>query len=378
MYKQINFITFSLNSKIISQTIDFYGKTRLLNIEYKGNNITLFTSPLQPFAVKDNTGFTVYKQSIEIARDFAKSNDAVKIKIKKNIFKCKIGNVKVKIPLKDSDIKSVSEYSSAITEYNKYKKLARYILQYFFWLFSTYLKTKNVEYDDSIIEEFIKDTITIDKNFKYGNVVKLFVIDNNLFKDDRLVLKNEDTIDRLKYLLKLEIVRDYGKIISYYTRQSIENYYQDISDFDTFSFQIVIYGDDAITKFIQSNLQDEIQYKLYDEILKETIYPYFFRNSLIDNKVYLAQNTLSIKQAFKIYEIWKNSKYNYGYNSQDSNNSYGFMFYAYKDNKVIESYYVNGDINTSIKILGFRVKYTIENYEEEIEKTFYTILLPLK
>ena len=54
------------------------------------------------------------------------------------------------------------------------------------------------------------------------------------------------------------------------------------------------------------------------------------------------------------------------------------MFYAYKDNKVIESYYVNGDINTSIKILGFRVKYTIENYEEEIEKTFYTILLPLK
>ena len=133
----------------------------------------------------------------------------------------------------------------------------------------------------------------------------------HLFKDNKLVLKNEDTINRLKYLLKLEIVRDYDKILSYYSRQSIENYYQDISDFDTFSFQIIIYGDDAITKFIQSNLQDEIQYKLYDEILKETIYPYFFRNSLIDNKIYLAQNTLSIKKAFKIYEIWKNNKYNY-------------------------------------------------------------------
>lgn len=382
LYKQINFIDFSINSKIISQTIDFYGKTRLLNIEHKGNNITLFTSPLQPFAVKDDIIFEIYKQTIEIAQEFAESNNAIKIKIKNNILKCKIGNVKVKIPLKDSDITSVSEYYSIITEYNKYKKLARYILQYFYWLFSKYLKNKNIEYQDNILNDildgFIKDNITVDENFKYGNVVKLFIINNNLFKGDKLVLKNEDSINRLKYLLKIEMVRDPNKLLSYCSRQSIENYYQDISDFDTFSFQIIIHGDDAITKFIQSNLQDEIQYKLYDSVLKETIYPYFFRNSLIDNKIYLAQNTLSIKQAFKIYELWKNNKYNYGFNSQDSIYSYGFMFYAYKDNKLIDSYYVNGDINSTLKIIGFRIKYTIEDTEEETEKTFYTILLPIK
>ena len=54
------------------------------------------------------------------------------------------------------------------------------------------------------------------------------------------------------------------------------------------------------------------------------------------------------------------------------------MFYAYKDNKLIESYYVNGDINTTLKIIGFRIKYTIEDTEEETEKTFYTVLLPIK
>jgi len=378
LHKQINFINFSLNSKILSQTVDFYGKTRLLNIEYKGNKITLFTSPLQPFDVKDNTKFEVYKQSSEIVQDFVKSNNAIKVKVKNNILKCKIGDVKLNIPLKNSDIKSVSEYSSVINEYNKYKKLARYILQYFYWLFSNYLKNNNIEYDDNVIDNFIKDNIIIDTNFKYGNVVKLFIIDNNLFKGNKLVLKNEDSVIRLKYLLKIEMVRDPDKIISYYNRQSIENYYQDISDFDTFSFQIIIHGDDAITKFIQSNLQDEIQYKIYDSILKESIYPYFFRNSLVDNSIYLAQNTLSIKQAFKIYELWKDKKYNYGFNSQYSEKSYGFMFYAYKDNKLIESYYIKGDINTSMKILGFRVTYTIENTEEEIEKTFFTILLPLK
>lgn len=376
--KQVNFITFSLNCKIISQTVDFYGKTRLLNIEYKGNKITLFTSPLQPFNVKDNTNFEVYKQSSEIVQDFVKNNNATKVKVKNNILKCKIGDVKLNIPLKNSDIKSVSEYSSTITEYNKYKKLARYILQYFYWLFSTYLKNNNIEYDENVIDDFIKSAIVIDKDFKYGNVIKLFVINSNLFKGNKLVLKNEDSVLRLKYLLKIEMVRDPDKIISYYSRQSIENYYQDISDFDTFSFQIIISGDDAITKFIQSNLQDDIQYKIYDSILKESIYPYFFRNSLIDNSIYLAQNTLSIKQAFKIYELWKDKKYNYGFNSRYSENSYGFMFYAYKDNKLIESYYIKGDINTSMKILGFRVKYVIEDTEEEVYKTFYTILLPLK
>ena len=121
-----------------------------------------------------------------------------------------------------------------------------------------------------------------------------------------------------------------------------------------------------------------IQYKLYDSVLKESIYPYFFKNSLIDNKIYLAQNTLSIKQAFRIYDLWKNNEYNYGYNSQESENSYGFMFYAYKDNKVIESYYVKGEINTEIKIIGFKIIYKVEDDDREIEKTFFTILLPLK
>jgi hypothetical protein len=375
--KQVNFINFNLiDTKILTQTIDFYGKIRLLNIEYKGNKITLFTTPLQPIIAKNEEEFIVYKQDVNIIEDFIRENKGEKLKISNNIYKCKIGDISIKIPLKNSDIQSVSEYSSVIKEYNLYKKLSRYILQYFFWLFSKYLKNNNLTYDETSIETFAKNNIIIDSNFVYGNVTQKYIIGDSLFKGERLVLKNEETLKRLIYLLKIEYIRNPEKLLTYYDKQYIENYYLDISDFDSYSFQIIIYGDEAIPKFIQTSIQDDIQYKLYDNILKETIHPYFFKNNLIDKNVYLAQNTLSIKQAFEIYINWNNKKYNISYNPKDSEKAYGFMFYAYKNNKTIESYYIKDEINTNIKIIGYKVTRQIEDIEET--KTLYTILLPIK
>ena len=129
--------------------------------------------------------------------------------------------------------------------------------------------------------------IEINENFNYGNIPIQFSLNNNIMSGGKLVLKSEETYDRLSYLLSIELIRNINKILTFYDRQIIENYYTEISDFDSYQFQVILKGSDSIQKFIESNLQDDIQYKLYDTILKESLSPYFFKNKHVDDNIYL-------------------------------------------------------------------------------------------
>ena len=129
-------------------------------------------------------------------------------------------------------------------------------------------------------------------------------------------------------------------------------------------------------KYIESTIQDDTKYKITNNIIKESRDPYFFKNKYIDNNVYLAQNTLSIEKAIQIYLTWKNDKYNPSFNTQDSDRKCGFILYKYKNSKLIKPYYVKGeDCEHIIKIIGFKI--FLEEDEEDIGRTFYTVLLPL-
>ena len=128
------------------------------------------------------------------------------------------------------------------------------------------------------------------------------------------------------------------------------------------------------SKFIEITLQDDIQYKIYDSLIKDTREPYFFKNKYIDNNVYLAQNTLSIKKAIQIYLTWKNENYNPSFNPTETDIDYGFILYKYTNNKNVKPYYIKGvEYPHLIKIIGFK----IFKEDDDIGKTFYTVLLPL-
>lgn len=379
-YSELDFEAINL----LSQSIDFYGKTRLLNIEHNGNKMTLFTSPLQPFKVKEENSFSVYKVTEEVANKFLSKYTIKNKKISNNILKCIIGNTTIRIPLIDSEIKSVSEYNSVILEYNKYKKLSRYITQYFFWIYSKFLKITNKQPSINNFEEFSKSYIIIDDKFNYGNVVNTFIANNNnIMLGNKLVLKSNETLDRLFYSLKLEIMRDPQKILLYNMKKYIDNYYIDVIDFDYYNFQIILKGDESLDNFIKINIQNDIQYIIYDHILKTSLSPYFFKNNIIGDTIYLAQNTTSIEKAIEIYNTWIKYKYNPLYNPKNSNILYNFLLYAYKNKNQIKPYYVNGENTPNlIKIIGYKVVREDVDTDEEFEnyenKNFFTILLPLK
>ena len=371
--------------KVLSQTIDFYGKTRMINVEYNSIKFSIFTSPIQPLNVIEETDYIIYKldnSNIKEVLDILGINQNNLITNNEIIYS-QIGNVDIKIPLSRSNLQSVSKFNSVINDYNKYKKLSRYIVQYLFWLYSKYLNESNKIPSIDNFEDFIFKNIIIDEKFKYNNINKNFSLDCPLLLDKKLVLKSNETLKRLLYSLRLEIMHNPEKIILYHNRKTIEHYYLDISDFDIYSFQFILKGTDSISKFIKSSLQDEIQYKIYDKILKESIAPYFFKNNLVENKLYLAQNTTSIKNAIKVYYNWVNKNYNPLFDLDDiQSTEIGFLFFAYKNSLNIKSYFVNEEKSTpKIKIIGYKI--TKEDKDEDDisedfqEKNFYTILLPL-
>jgi hypothetical protein len=106
------------------------------------------------------------------------------------------GNVDITIPInngkiqKDLDItdslhfSDINEYSDLDT-FNMNKRLARYIVQYLYWIFSRFIYDKNksdekgkVIIDEEDIVEFNKEKLIVDKYFKYNinNVNKTFSV----------------------------------------------------------------------------------------------------------------------------------------------------------------------------------------------------------
>ena len=385
----------------ISQAFDTYGKVRIINFVYNSEEyISMLTSPIQPLPLDEKNLSIIYKTNINTALNFVKE---LNISITKQVIDNNenlieiygiIGNINISIPIEFGNRKienidyviiknnieldveetlinlSYTENTiSSIEQYNKYKKLSRYITQYIFWLYSKYLKESDIKnFEDIISYENMNDFkikyIDIQEGYVYEEVPKTFSMNNSLLVDNKLIIKSEETLKRLFYILKLSIIRNVNEIINYYNKKVIDNYYLDISDFDKYNFQVILEGVDSIDKWI--NEHNKVKNILYNRIQVEKINPYFFKNQLIDNNIYIAQNTDSLQKAMNISLIWNKYKYNSGYESQEEELNYEFILYSYTNFKNIKMYNIDGEENNyNIKIIGYKFN----------DKGMYTVLL---
>lgn len=383
--KKLTDIEFSLESeyiKILSQTIDTYGKTRRININYNGSQVSLLTSPIPPIQIRETSNSEISKLPSDIAM---KLFSALKAEIHSQTvvdgvlkeINGYIGNVSVTVPvlddtpLEDLDI-TVSELHfpenkiSVLELYNKNKKLVRYITEYMFWLFSIYIRDNNIqEISDKIIKNFTKQTITIIPDYKYEIVPKTFSTTSKLMSGGKLIISSEEMLKRLLYVLKLYITRNYQTLINYHNQKVILNYYVDITDFTTFPRQVIIQGDDAIDKWLQEN---KFKYLMYNSVMPSKNIPYFFSNMLVDNgSVFLAQNTQTLDKAIAVSLTWQNQGYNTTINNKSVKGSYENYLHFYGSPDNIQKYKIEGQKipKTPINILVSKVSDTL----------FYTALL---
>jgi hypothetical protein len=377
-----NFIKKVRTYDSFKQGIDSFGKLRFISFTYNSENVTFMTSPLQPIKAQliPIEKWKIVKETNRISSEtLYKIKEELDMSIEKIIinykdeYKCAIcsiisDNIVINIPIKDEkvyeDIEKIKQplpyldqENSQLENYNKYKKLTRYIRENIFWLYSTYinkLKETDVLNSEINIETFFSEFILIDENFEYDleKIPKKFDIRSGVFKYGKLVLKSIETLNRMKYTLKLFHLRNENELKNYFENVFIQDYYLNISDFEKHKIQYVLKGENLINVLENSKkytLYNEVKFdtsctyctcKLEDEYCDDfkpcennkncglevdengdTVYiynpkPYFFKNYNIDTNVLLAQNISvgrddNIKvlyKAIKIVDRW--NKYN--------------------------------------------------------------------
>lgn len=382
--KQIQETVFPWNRSLMpeSQVIDTYGKLRMLNVNFKGEIFSVITHPMQPGKIPETQDRTIRKLSLDTAVNFAA---AMKIPITGQSvingvvreINGVIGNVPVVIPINDGaplagvpiaegQVSFPEDYISVIKQYNENKKLSRYIIEYALWLFSRYLNNNNIQnIETQTLSDFKKSMIRIDPNFNYQYISKTFSTSSGLMSRGKLIVKSEETLKRLLYVLRLVAVRNTQKLISYHTIKVIQQYYVDITDFDQYPFQVVLEGEESVDKWIRER---KIKYNLRDDVSIGTLTPYFFKNPLVGDKVYLAQNVDSAFKGITIATTWFRDSYNPGYDVEESERV-AFTLYAYTNPGNIEVYSVTGNETPyDIKMIGCKL---------EDDTNLFTVLLPL-
>jgi hypothetical protein len=312
--------------KIISQVIDTYGKTRALNIRVDEEIVSLFVSPIQPircpetnkvyYSSKMYTILSVFKK-LKIQEQRTQTN-------KRQTVSGTIGNVSVFMIAKN-------ENNSILELYNFNKKMARYLSEYTFWMFSRFMvPRREKENPNEIIEdifEFSAQAFKIIKDYSYEHVSKNFSLDSPILQDEKIVVRNKETIRRLIYVLRLKALRDLKTILNYHEKTSITDYYLELSDFDIMSNQKLLFGEESIQKLIDEYKKEYI----LDNEIKIGNEPYFLKNALIDDNVYVAQNANTLEKAIDIATTWNSFNYNLGIQSLNLPINTSFSLYSYKN-----------------------------------------------
>lgn len=375
--------------KISSQVIDSYGKTRQLNLTFQGKNLSIVTGPIPPLAVKitqDNYISTNLSIGKEFLLHYGILSSQTVQEGKLVELNGQIGTVKVSIPIQPDEIIEDLEinYSgihylrnikSSLDIYNRNKRYARYITEYLFWLFSKYVRDNSIlEITDKILASFAKKKMSVIENFSYdGNVAKNFSENSPLLVNGKLVVTSIDMMKRLLYVLKMYTLRDLKTLLTYVNRSGITNYYVDITDFDQYSTQVILQGDDSIDKWIQEN---RFVYTLHQEISIGQRLPYFFGNKKVAQQgenpvIFLAKNTTDLYTAIQTCVVWNRKGYFSMETDGDENGEYKYTFtlYSYVSRDEIVPRQVIGRKTPKkpIRVLGYKID----------GQPFYTALMGL-
>lgn len=369
--KQVEYRDISLppSVKPLFQDIDIYGKTRLLQCDLEGKEISILTEPVSPFALK-----VVKKDNVKanaavinsVFKQFITGQTAINGVLKD--IHVLLGNTRAIIPVSESvplaNIRIVSttpsysdEAVSYIDIYNRHKKNARYLTENMLWLFSNFIHENKLEMNDETIYAFSIQKFITKPNFVY-DIPKNFSYSSGCFENSKLIIINDEMLRRLMYVLRLNVAQNSTKLKEYYTQKSIYDYYVDISDFDTMDNQILLQGNNSVLKLIT---QLEMEYNIHEEVvISNSTMPYFFKNNLISNEVYLVQNTNTLDEAIYIGLSWNKDGFNRSIYTPLNLSvlDYDFILYIYSlENKNIEKFEIKGvsKPETQLQIIGYKV-----------------------
>jgi hypothetical protein len=167
-YRHIVDIQYPKNLNIISQGIDSFGKTRFLVVNYNKVRFYIITDPLPP---------------LNVPEEMEQCGNNSEYKIKLFIKEYKINNV---TKLSDrytgiqegTNLKFIFPFNltgqSHLREYNNNQRIARYLQEYSYYIFSKYIYENKLPLDPNGINKFLRDYTVVVQNYKYPKIPRKF------------------------------------------------------------------------------------------------------------------------------------------------------------------------------------------------------------
>jgi len=307
---------------IQSQRLDSYGKCRLLNCD----SVSIVVEPLPPFAVPETNDMRRVK--VDVALKFIRQYNIPVVEQRRSSTHLKelvvyLGTCKGSFLVKDDlskalpDIVMTDEVYDIFEEdyeedytpleiFLRQQKFADVLTNNFLYAASVYFSTRKLT--KANLRAFVSEVIRLDQNLVYESGPK-FTSPENISLDPapqrlNLAVPNLEIIKRLLYYLQLYATKHPEKFAEYKDKVFIPGYYKTPSDFIQYSKEYLLLSVTSVRDYMQQDKFFKNRYVVpYVEPGK--VEPYFFKNNLLGERLYLAQNVTSYDHANYVMYYWR-------------------------------------------------------------------------
>jgi len=305
MVKYIDYTLFEGQgfSNIRGQGFDSAGKTRALKV----GDIYIITDPLPPLDVEEFKSYNNNKK--EDAIKFIEDQKLEYIDETPDRFIVRKNNMIFQIPFNITVVSSLSLY-------NQNQRIARYLQEYSYYMYSFYAKTHGMNPEN--INSFLRENTIVKNDYKYPKIGRKFDVDGGYFENRKLIVQNNEMAQRLGYSIELLMRRNKNYLENYHQLELIQDYYLDKNDFTKDENAIILMTDEALRNWIQ---EEQFEYKILD-IPSKSVDVFYI---LINENLVLVQKANSFDSAVGIANNWNSKKYN----SQERNIEDKISHYSY-------------------------------------------------
>jgi hypothetical protein len=298
---------------IKSQFIDGFGKSIFLEID---SGYFVMTSPISVLDVEVKDNIIRREYELDIAIDSARRHGITISRVctdkSDRIIELEgsIGNVTIYFPIVPVNrLLQLPEYKlqkflemkdRTLNEFKYNKKMSLCLKESFLFLYSKFLKDNNLTPKVDNIPRFVNEKIRLDEGYLYRDYPSIYI--NDLITNGKITINSMEILKRLIFELRLYMNRDIKGLLEYHSKTKIKGYYEDISDFQKRSGEILIKGSDTIYNWSLVNISN---FRVYSEIQPE-MFTYFYKNydMLGSNDLYVAYTFESLQEGFlKLYNM---------------------------------------------------------------------------
>ena len=316
--------------KIIKQSVDSYGKTRLIQLTYKTETLDIYTSPVQPFRVPIRPYWNpiLAKQSVVDELLESDSKTVCKITDKIHAVDGLIGDVKCIIPvkpvsnsgkLKQIYLPFVIENQGLYNQFLEYRTKSKYMIEHVLHAYSTWMEDNKGKDVSEFFSKRVRLSSSSDINYP-------LMFDNN----KTTVTIPSSAKDVVLYSVKLSESRDKLGLLNFKHKKAVENAFTEPEEYTKHVNEVITTNDEtwnnylkrgdtknkyyvslakAVNDFIVSEKQTPTEEYMQTDDFKNKRFMSFFLNPNISSKTVVLLKCVSRKDAILQSAHWIKYKY---------------------------------------------------------------------